>query len=272
MKMVDSFFSISWCHEEGAVNYFEHETAARRYAESRPYFHPLVVRRIRDFLELREPVPTALDVACGTGQSSVALKEIAYQIVATDVSRQMLAQAPQDERIRYLEAPAEELPFADESFDLITVASAFHWFDRARFLDEARRVLRRSGWLIVYDNAFLGKMTENAGYERWHRERYLARYPSPPRDRRPLTNEDASSHRFFLIRREEYTNEVSFSLQELTDYLMSQSNALAAIEEGRENEENVRSWLMDAQASFFEGQKGTFLFEGSIYYLRRDSA
>ncbi|XP_019719491.1 putative methyltransferase DDB_G0268948 [Hippocampus comes] len=44
---------------------------------------------------------------------------------------------------------AEELPFADSSVDLITAMSAFHWFDRARFLQEAYRVLKPRGCLAL---------------------------------------------------------------------------------------------------------------------------
>jgi SAM-dependent methyltransferase len=254
------------------LNYFDSRGAAQRYAKNRPYFHPLVIEKIKGFLGLTKPVPRALDVACGTGQSAVALKEISEEIVGVDASEEMLAQASGDDRISYVKAAAEDLPFPDAEFDLVTVASALHWFDRERFLAETARVLRPSGWLVVYDNRFAGSMKENPGYGKWVKEEYAERYPAPPRHSDPLTDADVRKHGLAFLGREEYTNEVSFSLQELTDYLMSQSNALAAIEEGRENEENARKWLMDAQASFFEGQRGTFLFEGSIDYLRRDGA
>src|SRR5687768_2876132 len=107
------------------MNYFAHQTAAERYARSRPYFHPLVIGNIKDFLQLEVPVNLALDVACGTGQSTVALKEIAKQVIATDVSEEMLAQAPANASIQYVQAPAEELPLPDDSLDLITVSLAF---------------------------------------------------------------------------------------------------------------------------------------------------
>jgi ubiquinone/menaquinone biosynthesis C-methylase UbiE len=126
--------------ERRALSYFESRDAAERYVGGRPYFHPLVIKKIRDFLRLREPIPLALDVACGTGQSTVALKEISSRVVGTEVSREMLTLA-REAGVRYVEAPAEDLPFADGSFQLITVALAFHWFDRPRFLAEARRVL-----------------------------------------------------------------------------------------------------------------------------------
>jgi ubiquinone/menaquinone biosynthesis C-methylase UbiE len=140
----------------------------------------LVIKKIKDFLKLREPVPRALDVACGTGQSTLALKEVASQVVGTDTSREMLARATREAGVRYVEAPAEDLPFADDSFCLVTVALALHWFERSRFLTEVRRVLDPGGWLVVYDNGFLGEMKENPKHERWYREDYLARYPSPP--------------------------------------------------------------------------------------------
>ncbi len=118
----------------------------------------MVIKKIGDFLKLHEPVPWALDVACGTGQSTLALKEVAYQVVGTDTSREMLDRAPREAGVQYVEASAEDLPFADGSFRLVTVALALHWFERSRFLTEASRVLNLGGWLIIYDNGFFGEM------------------------------------------------------------------------------------------------------------------
>ncbi len=70
----------------------------------------------------------------------------------------MLAQAEPTLNVAYACSSAERLPFLDASFDLLTVALAFHWFDRDPFLTEARRVLSPNGWLVIYDNAFLAVM------------------------------------------------------------------------------------------------------------------
>jgi ubiquinone/menaquinone biosynthesis C-methylase UbiE len=225
-----------------------------------------VIRKIKDFTGLTETVPLALDVACGTGQSSVALKEIAEQIVGADPSENMLALAPSDERIRYVRATAENLPFPGAEFDLVTVSLALHWFDLDPFLAEAARVVKPSGWLVIYDNHFRRRMKEDPGYEGWIDEVYAA---TPSRNSDPLTDSDARKHGFTLVGREEYSNEISFTLEELVSYLMSQSNINAAIEEGRETEVTVRRWLTDAQARFFEGSRRTFFFEGTIDYLQR---
>jgi len=227
-----------------------------------------VIKKIRDFLGLREPIPLALDVACGTGQSTVALKEIASRIVGTDVSREMLARAPREAGVWYVEASAEDLPIADGSLQLITVTLALHWFDRSRFLDEARRVLEPSGWLVTYDNGFSGEMKENPKHERWYREDYLVRYPSPPRKEEPLTDDECRKHGLRLVERESYTNEVSFSAEELASYLMTQSNVIAAVEDEGESPESVREWLVESVAPMFGEPRGTFRFGGVIEYLQ----
>ncbi|MBV9849279.1 MAG: class I SAM-dependent methyltransferase [Armatimonadetes bacterium] len=258
------------------MTYFSHDTAARRYAQARPYFHPLVIGLVRDHLGLREPMSRALDVACGTGRSALALTEIARQVVATDVSGAMLSEAVRDPLVVYLQADAEALPLADGAFDLITVALAFHWLDRARFLAEARRLLRPSGWLVIYNNAFAGVMRENPEFADWSRDVYLARYPSPIRQGHPVSAPEAERYGFRLAHRKDYVNDVSFSPEALARYLMTQSNVIAAVEQGAERPDAVYAWLLRELRSLFLGPTATFEFGGYIWYLqgveRRDHA
>jgi predicted TPR repeat methyltransferase len=62
--------------KEKLINYFDPKSAAERYAKGRPYFHPQIINRIQAYLSLTEPVARALDVGCGTGLSTIALKAI----------------------------------------------------------------------------------------------------------------------------------------------------------------------------------------------------
>ena len=164
------------------MSYFTHASAARRYAAARPYFHPIVRQLIARHLGPIFPLNRALDVACGTGQSTRILSALANHVVGTDVSRGMLAQAEPTLNVAYACSSAERLPLLDASFDLLTVALAFHWFDRDPFLTEARRVLSPNGWLVIYDNAFLAEMVGNPAFRSWFVDRYIARYPSPSRN------------------------------------------------------------------------------------------
>ncbi len=250
------------------TNYFAGEDVAGRYSLNRPYFHPTVIDRVARFLHLQEPLSVVLDVACGTGKSTVALAEITSRVVGVDSSAGMLSHSETHGRVRYAEAAAEDLPFEDGSFDLITVASAFHWFNRDCFLFEARRVLNTSGWLVVYDNRFLGKMKENAAFETWVRESYALRYPSPPRDGRPIAGEEVRRYGFFLAGTEEYANEVRFSVEELAGYLETHSNVIAVVEAGRESLEEAHEWLVESLRDLFPGSSATFEFGGDISYLK----
>ncbi|MCB9153636.1 MAG: class I SAM-dependent methyltransferase [Caldilineae bacterium] len=126
---------------DNVTNLFVHSSAAKRYASARPFFHPLIAARIAAFTGIAR-FARALDVACGTGQSSRALTEIADHVDAVDVSPEMIAEAEPHERVSYHTGRAEAVPFPDRTFDLVTVGLAFHWFDQADFLREAHRVLQ----------------------------------------------------------------------------------------------------------------------------------
>ncbi|MGA0555467.1 class I SAM-dependent methyltransferase [Larkinella sp. VNQ87] len=84
----------------------------------------------------------AWDCATGNGQVAGVLATPFEQVEATDISAQQLENAVQQPNIRYTVCPAEQTPFADESFDLITVAQALHWFDAEAFHREVWRVAK----------------------------------------------------------------------------------------------------------------------------------
>ena len=251
----------------GTATYFDSRSAAQRYAQGRPYFHPQIVQRIQQRLSLAWPVPHAIDVACGTGLSTVALKPVAHQIVGTDISEEMIRLAPVDPQIRYVVAPAEDLPFPDAHFDLLTICAAFHWLDAKVFLSEARRVLRVGGHMVIYYNAFTGKMEEDPAFHSWLKHVYRKTYPTPPRTRVPLPH-TAEGAGFRPLGEERYQSTVTFSPDRLVDYLVSQSNVIAAVEGGHQSIEQVRAWLTDRVGPFFRGdEERTFLFGGPIWYF-----
>jgi SAM-dependent methyltransferase len=100
----------------------------------------------------------ALDLGCGGGHVAYALAPHAGRVTAVDLSAAMLAAVREEAarrgfaRIETVEAPAERLPFADESFDmLVSRFSAHHWRDFSAGLREARRVLRRNAPALFID-------------------------------------------------------------------------------------------------------------------------
>ncbi len=256
----------------GSPNYFAGEAVAARYARFRPVYQPRMIQQIRETLQIAEPVCQALDVGCGTGNSTRALAAIARHVVGTDAARGMLAAAAPRAGVEYVEARAEQLPFAEETFDLATVSSAFHWFDRRHFLPEAWRVLRPGGWLAIYTTGFTGQMRENPAYQQWQREVYRLRYPSPPRSNQPLTDDEAAWYGFPRVLRENVAYEVTFSVEEFAGNLTTHSNVVAAIERGGESLDEIHAWLITSLRPLFPSPCCTFVYDGTITYLQKPDA
>jgi len=251
------------------MSFFSDLSEAERYAQSRPYFHPLAIGRARKAAGLEGTVPLALDVACGTGQSSAALRALAERVIGLDVSWGMLANAGRDERVSYIQAQAEAIPLPGDLAPVLTCALAFHWFDRERFLGEAWRVLIPEGLLLVYTNGFKGIMRENPAFQNWGQVVYPGRFPTPPRDWVPLTAEEATKSGFRFIGEESYENEVIFTPEELVAYLTTQTNVVAAVERGQESLESAGRWLLEQVRPYFADETATFVFGSKAWYMRK---
>jgi ubiquinone/menaquinone biosynthesis C-methylase UbiE len=92
-----------------------------------------------------------LDIGCGTGFVIDLLRDTFAEIHGLDATPAMLEQVDTTNgNITLHEGIAEELPFADESFDLVTAYSVLHHLaDHRPVLAEAARVLRPGGVLYV---------------------------------------------------------------------------------------------------------------------------
>lgn len=101
-----------------------------------------------------EPVPVALDLGAGTGKFTEHLVGRAHEVVAVEPSEQMLS-VLRDKLpgVRALVGTAEDIPLPTESVDVVTVAQAFHWFDRDRACAEIARVLVPGGRLGLLWNS-----------------------------------------------------------------------------------------------------------------------
>jgi len=254
------------------MNHFTSSAAAKRYVLGRPYFHPWVRDAIRSRLPMGFRFERGLDVACGTGLSTRMLADLADQVVGVDLSEAMISEAFRAPNITYKVGSAENLPFADSSFDVLTVALALHWFDRLRFLAEARRVLKPAGKLILYNHWFAGEMASNPRFSEWHTHEYLVRYAPPKRDSSPFQANEATQAGFKEFFGESFQTYWPFSPTELACYFMSQSNVIAIVESGRESEDEAYGWLVAQLIPFWALERETFRFGGSIITARNGNA
>ncbi|MGO4256411.1 class I SAM-dependent methyltransferase [Marmoricola sp. RAF53] len=95
------------------------------------------------------PPGRALDVGCGSGGNSAAVRDLGWDVVALDLSPASL-EAARRRGLDVLPGDARELPFPDDSFDLVLSTDAWeHVVEDDQVAREARRVLRRGGRLLV---------------------------------------------------------------------------------------------------------------------------
>ena len=131
-----------------------HETAAAGFVCPAVYERgrPAYPQEAIDALSIT-PETRVADIGCGTGKFTRLLANTQARIVGVEPLPGMLSTfrtlLPDVEAVS---AAAEALPFADATFELLTCASAFHWFDHDRAIPELHRVLRGDGRLAIIWN------------------------------------------------------------------------------------------------------------------------
>jgi phthiocerol/phenolphthiocerol synthesis type-I polyketide synthase E len=111
-----------------------------------------------------------LDVGCGRGGTVHVLKTFfaPASVTGLDLSSAAVAfcrKAHKDPRVAFHEGDAENLPFADASFDIVTNVESSHSYpDIRRFYREALRVLRPDGHFLYTDTLAVAQMADSIAY------------------------------------------------------------------------------------------------------------
>lgn len=93
----------------------------------------------------------AIDAGCGTGQSTAVLANHFIKVCGIDTLKDQVDSAIRKDNITYQVGPAEDLSnFKDRSIDMVSVATAFHWFNKDIFFDQVKRVLKPNGTLAIF--------------------------------------------------------------------------------------------------------------------------
>ena len=113
-------------------------------------------------LAIVQPQPhwQALDIATGGGHTALKFAPHVAHVIATDLTPRMLEKARRfivEEKgvrnVSFQEADAENLPFEDDRFDLVTCRIAPHHFPEVqRFVSECARVLKAGGVFMLQDH------------------------------------------------------------------------------------------------------------------------
>lgn len=120
---------------------------AEKYSKYRPAYPPELFQYILKFVAEKN---TAWDCATGNGQSALGLAPHFKKVIATDISEKQLSFAEQHPNIQYQVCAAEQTDFPGNSFELVTVAQAYHWFRFKAFENEVRRVAKQDAVIAVW--------------------------------------------------------------------------------------------------------------------------
>lgn len=97
-----------------------------------------------------------LDIGCGTGELmlQVILEDSSKKVIGIDLSEEMIHVANEKikEKGQLILGDAENLPFEDNSFDVVYCNDSFHYYPHPiKALAEMNRVLKIGGTLIIGD-------------------------------------------------------------------------------------------------------------------------
>lgn len=163
---------------------------ANAYLTSAVHAQGADLEQLKQALAHLKPVAHSrvLDLGCGAGHASFAAASMANEVVAYDISAEMLdvvAGAARDRglaNVKTQQGAAESLPFEDASFcAVVSRMSAHHWRDVPAALREMRRVLKPNGKVVLID--IVG--AEDPLCDTWLQSVELLRDPSHIRDYTP---------------------------------------------------------------------------------------
>ncbi len=209
------------------------------YQKYRPTYPPELYA---DLLALIPTRTACWDCATGNGQVALELANHFDTVYATDISQKQLSQAPQKENIIYSLARAEKTSFANNQFDLVTVAQALHWFDFEKFNAEVLRVTKNGGILATWGygllnidkktDAFIAQFYSDILGVYWDAERA---YIETAYTTIPFPFQEIKPHNHYFI-------QTKWSLNDLEGYFNSWSAVQHYI---AKNEENPVEWIVE---------------------------
>ncbi len=165
-----------------------------------------------------------LDLGCGTGIATNHLAQYYDSVVGTDREESMVEAARERAVMNttFVVASGEKLPFDDSSFDLVTVASAYHWFDYDRAGKEIYRVLKPNGKLCVFWKNGNGKSKNylpSFAYE--NLKKFITDIPSANKEK--LSDAIFLRVGFTKVDDEEFDFADTYSKEEILGYIQSHS-------------------------------------------------
>lgn len=226
------------------------------YAKFRPNYPKAFIDFL--FTNLNLPKNCAFaDVGAGTGILTKQLLEKDSTVYAVEPNDDMrkVAENNLNEFSKFIpvKGTAENTTLSDNSIDIITVAQAFHWFDRQKFKEECRRILKPSDKVILIWNSRDSKselIIENDSINR----KYCPNFKGFSGGMKGAATEDDFSDFFsgeYIVKT--FQNPLTYSKKNFVGRNLSASYAL------KENDENYTSYVNELEKLFDKYSKDCVL-------------
>lgn len=143
----------------------EFDRAAKKFDDDDPSVYNMCRKDYPAVLAeaVKEPFSDLLDAGCGTGAMLYLFKRDYpdKNYTGIDLSEKMIetAKKKQLDGVRFVSGDCENLPFAENSFDVVTCSMSFHHYPNPeKFFMSLRKVLRPGGRLVLRDMASKNKV------------------------------------------------------------------------------------------------------------------
>ncbi len=159
-----------------------------------------------------------LDLGCGNGRLYQLFDGMSIHYIGLDQSEELIKKAQEKfSGVDFAVGDMRELPFPDDSYDIIYSIAAFHHLanaeDRLKALSEMRRVLKPGGKVVMTNWNLLGKwgseQVEKGKYKKWEKD-----FTVPYKNSEGKILGERFYHGFDLDELESLLTEARFDLQE----------------------------------------------------------
>lgn len=217
-----------------------------KHASTYAAFRPVYPKVLYDFIfEKIQHKRNAWDAGTGNGQVAQYLAEHFDHVHATDISAEQLKHAASRRNVSYHQSPAEHTDFANDTFDLITVAQALHWIDTPAFFNEASRVGRPESLVAVWGYSLLKTDTRIDQIIENFYTREVGKYWDPER-RLIDTHYRDVKFPFTEIQSPDFYIDVEWTREHLEGYILSWSATQKYIQTNHFNPVNALSRQLDS--------------------------
>ena len=181
-----------------------------------------------------------LDIGTGTGVIPRNMRKFGARWTGADISENQIEQArrlSEGMGIDYYALPAEELDFADGTFDVITACQCFWYFDHELLCEKLARMLKHGGRLLLLYMAWLPFEDKIAGASEELVLKYNPQWSGAGETMHPIFIPVCYNRYFELVFHEEYPLDVRFTRESWHGRMKSCRGIGASL-----SEEEIASW------------------------------